>query len=169
VQSWLHWAKGTIAQGMVKTAITSGRVRNFITVLCSFLTGIVLMLATPASTSAQARVALTDLMAARVLPLPFERSKGSLSSPRTRRSTLSPFQALPVVTPAARANLAVKTPGDRPDPIAAIFSNVREHICNGRLRLSPPESTPLPPCACSSVFKSGPFLGKIWAFIFLAK
>jgi hypothetical protein len=63
--------------------------------LCSFLTGIVLMLATPASTSAQARVALTDLMAARVLPLPFERSKGSLSSPRTRRSTLSPFQALP--------------------------------------------------------------------------
>ena len=49
-----------------------------------------------------------------------------------------------VVTPAARENLAVKTPGDRPDPIAAIFSNVREHICNGRLRLSPPESTPLP-------------------------
>ena len=31
--STVHWAKGTIAQGMVKTAITSGRVRNFITVL----------------------------------------------------------------------------------------------------------------------------------------
>ena len=49
-----------------------------------------------------------------------------------------------VVSPAAREKLAVKTPGDRPDPIAAIFSNVREHICCGRLRLSPPESTPLP-------------------------
>jgi hypothetical protein len=49
-----------------------------------------------------------------------------------------------LVTPAAREKLAVKTPGDRPDPTAAIFSNVREHICNGRLRLSPPESTPLP-------------------------
>ena len=49
-----------------------------------------------------------------------------------------------VVTPAARENLAVKTPGDRPDQIAAIFSNVRGHIYNCRLRLSPPESTPLP-------------------------
>ena len=49
-----------------------------------------------------------------------------------------------VVTPAARENLTVGRKGDRPDPIAAIFSNVREHICNGRLRLSPPESTPLP-------------------------
>ena len=27
----------------------------------------------------------------------------------------------PAVVPAARENLAVKTPGDRPDPIAAIF------------------------------------------------
>jgi len=44
-----------------------------------------------------------------------------------------------VVIPAAREKPAVKTPGDRPDPIAAIFSNVREHICNGRLRLSPGE------------------------------
>ena len=42
-----------------------------------------------------------------------------------------------VVTPAAREKLAVKTPGDGEDRIAAIFSNVREHICNGRLRLSP--------------------------------
>jgi hypothetical protein len=50
----------------------------------------------------------------------------------------------PPVIPAARENLAVGRNGDRPDPIAAIFSNVREHICNGRLRLSPPESTPLP-------------------------
>ena len=41
-----------------------------------------------------------------------------------------------VVTPAAREKLAVKT-GDRLDPFAAIFSNVREHICNGRLRLPP--------------------------------
>ena len=49
-----------------------------------------------------------------------------------------------VVIPAAREKPAVKTPGDRPDPIAAIFSNVREHIYNCRLRLSPPESTPLP-------------------------
>ena len=49
------------------------------------------------------------------------------------------------VTPAARKNLAVGRPGDCPDQIAAIFSNVREHICNGRLRLSPPKSTPLPP------------------------
>ena len=42
-----------------------------------------------------------------------------------------------VVTPAARENLTVGRKGDRPDPIAAIFSNVREHICNCRLRLSP--------------------------------
>ena len=49
-----------------------------------------------------------------------------------------------VVIPAARENLAVKTPGDGEDRGAAIFSNVREHICCGRLRLSPPESTPLP-------------------------
>ena len=49
------------------------------------------------------------------------------------------------VTPAARKNLAVGRPGDCPDPRTAIFSNVREHICNGRLRLCPPESTPLPP------------------------
>ena len=49
-----------------------------------------------------------------------------------------------VVTPAARENLAVKTPGDGEDTTAAIFSNVREHICCGRLRLSPPKSTPLP-------------------------
>jgi len=42
-----------------------------------------------------------------------------------------------VVTPAARENLAVKTPGDCQNQIAAIFSNVREHICCGRLRLSP--------------------------------
>ena len=50
----------------------------------------------------------------------------------------------PLVTPAARENLTVGRKGDRPDLTAAIFSNVREHICNGRLRLSPPESTPLP-------------------------
>ena len=43
----------------------------------------------------------------------------------------------PPVIPAARENLAVGRKGDRPDPIATIFSNVREHICNGRLRLSP--------------------------------
>ena len=49
-----------------------------------------------------------------------------------------------VVGPAAREKLAVKTPGDCQDRIAAILSNVREHICTGRLRLSPPESTPLP-------------------------
>ena len=42
-----------------------------------------------------------------------------------------------VVTPAAREKPAVQTPGDRLDKFAAIFSNVREHICNGRLRLSP--------------------------------
>ena len=42
-----------------------------------------------------------------------------------------------VVTPAARENLAVERKVDREDKIAAIFSNVREHICNGRLRLSP--------------------------------
>jgi hypothetical protein len=71
--------KGT-SQGMVMAVF--GAVAEFgmsSLFLCSFLTGIVLMLATPASTSAQARVALTDLMATRVLPLPlFERSKGSL-------------------------------------------------------------------------------------------
>ncbi len=44
----------------------------------------------------------------------------------------------PLVTPAARENLTVGRKGDRPDLTAAIFSNVREHICNGRLRLSPP-------------------------------
>ena len=48
------------------------------------------------------------------------------------------------VTPAARENLAVERKVDREDTIAAIFSNVREHIYNCRLRLSPPESTPLP-------------------------
>ena len=50
----------------------------------------------------------------------------------------------PAVMPAARENLTVGRKGDRPDLTAAIFSNVREHICNDRLRLSPPESTPLP-------------------------
>ena len=30
--------------------------------------------------------------------------------------------------PAARENLAVERKGDRPDSIAAIFSNVREHV-----------------------------------------
>ena len=49
-----------------------------------------------------------------------------------------------VVTPAAREKLAVERKVDREDKIAAIFSNVREHICCGRLRLSPPKSTPLP-------------------------
>ena len=49
-----------------------------------------------------------------------------------------------VVTPAARENLAVERKVDRADTTAAIFSNVREHICDGRLRLSPPESTLLP-------------------------
>ena len=49
-----------------------------------------------------------------------------------------------VVTPAAREKLAVERKVDREDKIAAIFSNVREHIYNCRLRLSPPESTPLP-------------------------
>ena len=48
------------------------------------------------------------------------------------------------VLPAARENLAVERKVDREDKIAAIFSNVREHIYNCRLRLSPPESTPLP-------------------------
>ena len=46
-------------------------------------------------------------------------------------------QMRPLVTPAARENLTVGRIGDRPDLTAAIFSNVREHICNGRLRLSP--------------------------------
>ena len=80
-----------------------------------------------------------------------------------------------VVTPAAREKLAVKTPGDRQDPIAATFSNVREHICNGRLRLSPPElntHTRLSPgergetkkkslanLRPSSVFRRSPFFG----------
>jgi len=50
----------------------------------------------------------------------------------------------PLVTPAARENLTVGRKGHRPDLTAAIFSNVREHICNGRLRLCPRESTPLP-------------------------
>ena len=52
----------------------------------------------------------------------------------------------PVVTPAAREKLAVKTPGDGEDRGAAIFSNVREHICMVvyaspplNLRLSPGE------------------------------
>ena len=76
----VHWVKGT-AQGMVKAVF--GAVAAFGTsslFLCSFLTGIVLMLATPASTSAKTSVALADLMAARVLPLPlFERSKGERS------------------------------------------------------------------------------------------
>ena len=49
-----------------------------------------------------------------------------------------------VVGPAAREKLAVERKVDRVDNIAAIFSNVREHIYNCRLRLSPPESTPLP-------------------------
>ena len=49
-----------------------------------------------------------------------------------------------VVGPAAREKLAVERKVDREDMIAAIFSNVREHIYNCRLRLSPPESTPLP-------------------------
>ncbi len=43
------------------------------------------------------------------------------------------------VIPAARKNLAVGRPGDCPDKIAAIFSNVREHIYKGHLRLSPAE------------------------------
>ena len=78
----VHWAKGT-AQGMViavfGAAAAFGTSSLFV---CSFLTGIVLMLATPVSTSAQTSVAvaLADLMAARVLPLPlFERSKGERS------------------------------------------------------------------------------------------
>ena len=49
-----------------------------------------------------------------------------------------PQDDFPVI-PAARKNLAVVRPGDCPDIEAAIFSNVREHICNGRLRLSPAE------------------------------
>ncbi len=50
-----------------------------------------------------------------------------------------------VVTPAARENLAVERKVDCvDDTIAAIFSNVGEHIYNCRLHLSPPESTPLP-------------------------
>ncbi len=44
-----------------------------------------------------------------------------------------------VVTPAARENLEVERKVDREDTIAAIFSNVREHIYNCRLRLSPGE------------------------------
>ena len=46
------------------------------------------------------------------------------------------------VGPAAREKLAVKTPGDGEDRIAAIFSNVS--FTGTTLRLSPPESTPLP-------------------------
>ena len=42
------------------------------------------------------------------------------------------------VLPAAREKLAVKTPGDGEDRGAAIFSNVREHICCGHA--SPPVS-----------------------------
>ena len=48
----------------------------------------------------------------------------------------------PVVTPAARENLAVERKVDREDMIAAIFSNVS--FTGTTLRLSPPESTPLP-------------------------
>ena len=40
--------------------------------------------------------------------------------------------------------LAVGRKNTRRDQITAIFCIVREHICCGRLRLSPPESTPLP-------------------------
>ncbi len=47
-----------------------------------------------------------------------------------------PQDDLPVF-PAARENLAVGRPGEGVDLTAAIFSHVREHICNGRLRLSP--------------------------------
>ena len=64
-----------------------------------------------------------------------------------RRQALARFwvpQNDVVVTPAAREKLAVERKVDREDKIAAIFSNVREHIYNCRLRLSPPESTPLP-------------------------
>ena len=43
------------------------------------------------------------------------------------------------VTPAARKKLAVERPGQCVDNTAAIFSNVREHICSARLRLSPAE------------------------------
>ena len=76
----VHWAKGT-AQGMVIAVFgAAAAFGNSSLFLCSFLTGIVLMLATPASTSEQTSVALADLMAARVLPLPlFERSKGERS------------------------------------------------------------------------------------------
>ena len=41
-----------------------------------------------------------------------------------------PQDDLPVI-PAARKNLAVGRPGDCPDIIAAIFSNVREHVGKG--------------------------------------
>jgi hypothetical protein len=75
----VHWVKGT-AQGMVMAVFGAAAAFGTSLFLCSFLTGIVLMLATPASTRAQASVALADLMAARVLPLPlFERSKGERS------------------------------------------------------------------------------------------
>ena len=47
-----------------------------------------------------------------------------------------------VVTPAARENLAVERKVDLEDMIAAIFSNVS--FTGTTLRLSPPESTPLP-------------------------
>jgi len=71
--------KGT-AQGMVMAVFGAAAAFGTSLFLCSFLTGIVLMLATPASTRAQASVALADLMAARVLPIPlFERSKGERS------------------------------------------------------------------------------------------
>ena len=48
----------------------------------------------------------------------------------------------PLVVPAARENLTVGRKGDRPDATAAIFSNVS--FTGTTLRLSPPESTPLP-------------------------
>ena len=63
----MHWAKGSTGQGMVMVvfggaAAACGAAAWF---WCAFLTGIARMLAT-ASTSAQASLALADLMAAHV-------------------------------------------------------------------------------------------------------
>jgi hypothetical protein len=49
----VHWVKGT-AQGMVMAVFGAAAAFGTSLFLCSFLTGIVLMLATPASTRAQA-------------------------------------------------------------------------------------------------------------------
>jgi hypothetical protein len=57
-----------------------------------------------------------------------------------KHSPVDEFQILTVQSSlAAACEQPGFGPGDCVDFTAAIFSNVREHICNGRLRLSPAE------------------------------